>query len=84
MYNTMADKMTGRVRGIAMRNVCRGLVGKGYKIEDVYWCDMTLLAIIGLLYRKINVTENKLILLCPDEGRFCARACISRDWFNDR
>jgi len=43
------------------------VVGKSYKLEYVYWCDMALLAVIGLKYRKINVTENKLILLCPDE-----------------
>jgi len=43
------------------------VVRKRYKLEYVYWCDMALLAVIGLKYRKINATENELMLLCPDE-----------------
>jgi hypothetical protein len=47
-------------------------------------CDMALLAVLGLYYRKINVTGNKPTLLCPDEWSSFARACISKHWFHDR
>jgi len=63
----MADKITWTCKRDGNVKCVQRVVGKRYKLEYVYWCDMALLTVIGLKYWKINVTENKLILLCPDE-----------------